>query len=217
MTGAGRPTLYFSPGATSFPAHVALKRAGLAFDLRRVDIHAGEQHSPAFRRLSPRGRVPVLEMGERAITEGLAIIVYADAVSPELGILPRAPAEAARAFEWLSFFNSTVQPAFAQIWRPERSLVSPEAHDALRSSGRVIAGRHMDFIEAGLRNRKGSVLGRLSICDAYVAMFWRWSGRAGFDLAAWPAIGDLSAALLLTPDVAETVRDEGLSAECWVS
>ena len=51
-------TLYYSPGACSFAAHAALEHIGAPFELRKVDVNRGENLSPEYLEINPRGRVP---------------------------------------------------------------------------------------------------------------------------------------------------------------
>src|SRR4051812_4303819 len=66
-------------------AAIALTEAGLAFDVKRVNLRAGEQKSAAHLALNPAGKVPVLvEHIEpaRVITQSSAIFFYADERAP---------------------------------------------------------------------------------------------------------------------------------------
>ena len=69
--------LYFSPVACSFSPHIALREAGLDFELVKVDLknHTLVSDGSDFTKINPKGYVPVLELdnGTR-LTEGPAII-----------------------------------------------------------------------------------------------------------------------------------------------
>jgi hypothetical protein len=56
--------LYFAPGACSFVPHTLLEASGAPFEPVMVKLHKGEQNSPAFRAVNPRGQVPVLVDGD---------------------------------------------------------------------------------------------------------------------------------------------------------
>ena len=58
--GARRPelVLYYSPGACSLAAHIALREAGLRFELRRTAIAQGEHLRTEYLAVNPRGRIP---------------------------------------------------------------------------------------------------------------------------------------------------------------
>ena len=47
-----------TPNGVKIP--IALEELGLDYELRRVDLAAGEQNTPAFHALNPNERIPVL-------------------------------------------------------------------------------------------------------------------------------------------------------------
>jgi glutathione S-transferase len=53
-------TLYFSPGACSMAAHIALEESGEEYQAQRVNFADAEQRSEGYLKLNPQGRVPTL-------------------------------------------------------------------------------------------------------------------------------------------------------------
>ena len=88
---------YFRSSA-SYRVRIALNLKGLAYET--VPVHltrgGGQQLAPGFRKLNPQALVPVLEDGERVLTQSLAIIEYLDEVHPQTPLLPQDPAARAR-------------------------------------------------------------------------------------------------------------------------
>ena len=68
--------LYYAPGACSRASHIALEEAGAPFERKRVDLAGGEQGGEAYRKINPKGRVPVLETDRGLLTETPAILAY---------------------------------------------------------------------------------------------------------------------------------------------
>ena len=67
--------LYFNPSVCSLAPHIALREAGLNFDLVKVDIRA---HTVAdgsdYYKINPKGYVPVLMLDNgELLTEGSVI------------------------------------------------------------------------------------------------------------------------------------------------
>ena len=90
-------TLYYSPGSCSLIVNCLLEELGVAFDARKVDVEAKEHHGAEYRKLNPKGKVPVLVTPEGPLTECLAIIEYVcDRHDPGHRWLP-APGSWARA------------------------------------------------------------------------------------------------------------------------
>jgi glutathione S-transferase len=68
--------LYYTPGACSLAAHIALQEAGASFEPIRIDLAAGQQRSAEYLVVNPRGRVPTLVVDGVAIDETIAILIH---------------------------------------------------------------------------------------------------------------------------------------------
>lgn len=69
-------TLYYSPGSCSLIVNCLLHELDVPFELKRVDVAAKEHHGEAYRKLNPKGKVPVLVTPDGPLTECLAIIEH---------------------------------------------------------------------------------------------------------------------------------------------
>ncbi|MFC3072292.1 glutathione S-transferase family protein [Shinella pollutisoli] len=113
----------------SFRPWIALEAAGIPFTEHLVpfDFPAG---NPAFRDLSPTGRVPVLHHGDVRVWESLAIIEYVADLFPGAGLWPRDIARRATAraisMEMLSGFRALRGACPMNIRRPRREIDLPD-------------------------------------------------------------------------------------------
>lgn len=108
-------TLYFCPGTSSMAAHIALHEVGAPFESRPLSLAKKENRTPAYLAINPEGKVPVLLIDGRPLTEVAAILFYLAKRFPEAGLLPQADTEAeAQAISWMSFIAATVHPARRQ-------------------------------------------------------------------------------------------------------
>lgn len=78
---------------------IGLHLKGLACDETYVNLRTGEHNEPAFRAVSPYGRIPVLEHEGRVLTQSLAILEWLDELHPEPPLLPTEPLARARVRE----------------------------------------------------------------------------------------------------------------------
>ncbi len=78
---------YFRSSA-SYRVRIALALKGLDYDYMPVHLLKNEQLGPAFAQISPAGLVPVLQDGDKLLTQSIAIIEYLDETHPEPSLLP---------------------------------------------------------------------------------------------------------------------------------
>ena len=78
---------YFRSSA-AYRVRIALNFKGLAAERRFIHLRKGEQRGPEYLELNPQGFVPTLIVGERRLTQSLAIIEYLDEKHPLPPLLP---------------------------------------------------------------------------------------------------------------------------------
>ena len=69
-------TLYHHPHSRAAAILWMLEEVGVDYELRWVDMQAGQQKSPELVGLNPMGKLPVLVDGEAVVTEVAAIGLY---------------------------------------------------------------------------------------------------------------------------------------------
>jgi glutathione S-transferase len=69
-------TLYHHPFSRAANVVFMLEEIGHPYELRYIDLTAGEQRSPEFRRVNPMGKLPALADGDMVVTESAAIGLY---------------------------------------------------------------------------------------------------------------------------------------------
>ena len=108
-------TFYFAPGSSSMAAHIALHEVGAEFEPRPVSFARKETREASFLALNPEGKVPLLLVDGRPMTEVAGILVYLARRYPEARLMPSGDPEAeGQVVSWMSFIASTVHPARRQ-------------------------------------------------------------------------------------------------------
>lgn len=83
--------------AAAFRVRIALNLKGIACEETFIDLDAGDQHQPEFRRINPQGAVPALFDGDGPpLTQSLAILDYLEETHPQNPLLPAEPRARAR-------------------------------------------------------------------------------------------------------------------------
>ena len=85
---------YFRSSA-AFRVRIALHMKGLAFDRRYIHLRKGDQRKPEYLAENPQGLVPTLVVGERRLTQSMAIVEYLDERHPLPPLLPQGPEDRA--------------------------------------------------------------------------------------------------------------------------
>jgi len=109
--------------------HIMLAETGLPHCVHRVDIGAGQQHRPDYKKINPNAKIPAIidqdgpDGKPLAIFESGAILVYLAKKSGML--LPTEPFARYATLEWLMFQVSSIGPMFGQAYHfrsaaPER-------------------------------------------------------------------------------------------------
>lgn len=100
----------FWRSSASYRVRIALNLKGLAYDQVTYQLRAGEQTGETYLRLNPQGLVPALQMGDRVLTQSLAICEYLDEVHPTPALLPKEPWARARVRAFCEVIACDVHP-----------------------------------------------------------------------------------------------------------
>jgi glutathione S-transferase len=204
-------TLYYAPGSSSMAPHIALEEAGAEYDAKFVDEDAGEQHTDAYRRINPRGKVPALRLADGTVlVENIAIQTYIAHTHPDAKLLPGDPTGEGRAFSLMSFFATAMHPAFAHVWRPERYTNEPSAERGIRAKGLETFFGHCREIDALLVGREW-FLGPFSTVDCYGFVFYGWGRRVDLPMHTLENYSAHKNRMLARPAVQRVLRREGVA------
>lgn len=212
--------LYFAPGACSFVPHALLETAGEAFEPVLVKLHKGENNTPEYKALNPRGQVPVLVDGGEVITQIVAIVSYLNDRFAQCNFLPRESLARTRVLETLAWMNNTVHPTFTHVFMPYKFAGTAEAQAEIKTFNSALYASMLGEIEAmaasaaqgGRPYLGGAHFGPL---DAYALTLLRWGGFAGHDPQGYPALWALVQRVATLPAVARAIERERLQLNVY--
>ncbi|WP_112320960.1 glutathione S-transferase family protein [Oceanibium sediminis] len=186
-------TLYWEQMAGSIVVQAMLESIGADYDLRYVDMGAGEHQAPAFLKINPAARIPVLGLpGGRALGETAAIVTLLGERHPQSGLTPQPgdPDRAAFLF-WLSVMATAGYITSGRVGHPERFARDDSAIAQVKAQGDADYVTFFDLMERSIEG-DGHFLARgLGALDFYVAMLAEWISDRDGVLAERPALRKL--------------------------
>lgn len=107
--------LYYWPTPNGHKISVMLEECGIEYDVKPVNIGAGDQFDPHFLRISPNNRMPAIVDTDTGISvfEGGAILIYLAEKSGKL--LPAADAARFEVLQWLFWQAGGLGPMAGQL------------------------------------------------------------------------------------------------------
>ena len=184
-------TLIYAPGSSSFATHIALQEIGAQFESRRLSIADKQTRTPEHLALNPAGKVPVLLIDGRPLTEVAATLYYLAKRYPEAGLLP--PDDdiegQAQVISWMSYVASGLHP----VWRQGLDIAIPA----------------FDVADQRLGNNEWAVGGTYSIADIHLfRLYWRLAGVHDLPAGTLPNLKRHHDQMMQRPAVIHTIEIE---------
>ena len=197
--------LYYTPGACSMAVDIALREAGLTFDMERVDLQGRKTETGAdFTAVNPKGYVPALQLDNgEVLTEAAVVLQYVADQKPESGLIPKAGTlERYRVQELLHFISTELHKSFG-------ALFNPAASEDMKKASMDNITRRFGYLNEKLGD--GYLTGpQFTVADAYLCTVLGWCNFLKLDLSPWPKLGAYAGRCMGRPKVLETLKAEGL-------
>jgi GSH-dependent disulfide-bond oxidoreductase len=167
---------YYHPTPNPLKISLFLEEAGLPYEVVAVDTSKGEQHSPAFRKINPNGKVPAIVDTdgpggrEARVFDSNAILLY---LAEKTGQFGGSTEDRPELLSWLLFIASGLGPFSGQAVHFQ--FVAPAGSDYAVNRYRREAERHYQVIEDHLTGRTFMVGDSYTIADMSL---WGWIDRA---------------------------------------
>ena len=198
--------LYYSPGACSLSAHIALQEAGLAYTPVLASTKSHKlQDGTDFYSINPLGYVPVLELDDGTrLREGPAIVQYiADQVplkmlAPQNGTLQRY-----RLQEWLSFIGTELHKGFSPLFNP----ATPEEYKAI---ARERLQQRLQWVDNQLAGKQYLMGDQFTVADGYLFTVTNWTQPTKLDISGLAHLAAYRERVGARPAVQAAMKAEGL-------
>ncbi len=107
--------LYTAPTPNGYKVSIALEEMQIPYEVRAIDLAAGEQKQPEYLAICPNGRIPAIvdkAEGDFAVFESGAIMLYLAEKSGQF--LPSDAKGRSRVIQWLMFQMGGIGPMMGQ-------------------------------------------------------------------------------------------------------
>jgi glutathione S-transferase len=175
--------LYYSPGACALGVQIALRDAGMQFQMVKVDLGKKTTTEGDYRAVNPKGYVPALLRDDGTLmTEAQVILQWISDQKPELNLLPKAGTAARyKALEWLNFIATEIHKSIGSLYN---SYYSEEG------KVKVIQRIHtrLAVLEEQLSKNPYLLGNDYSVCEPYLYNVLRWTKPTKIDMSQYKAI-----------------------------
>lgn len=193
-------------------AYVALTEKGIPFEHEQV-IPFGV--SAEYRKISPLGKIPAFQDGDRTLADSSVIIAYLERTHPQPALYPSDAYDYARALWFEEFGDGGLAPVLgAKVFFPK--VIGPrffKQEPNLAEIQKVIDTEIpplFDYLEGELGNNDYLVGNKFSIADIGVATIFVNYGFAGYgvDSTRWPKLAAYVNRVLSRPSFKDVVDKE---------
>lgn len=198
--------LYYSPGACSLSPHIALREAGLSFDLALASTKTKKLADGSdFLAINPKGQVPALQLdGGEVLTEGPAIVQYIADQAPASGLAPAAGTLARyRLMEWLNFITSELHKSFSPLFTPGTS-------DDAKAAAKARLMDRLGWVDTQLAGKDYLMGKQFTVADGYLFTVTNWTNFVGMDISGLTNLAAFMGRVAARPKVQEALKAEGL-------
>jgi len=181
-------TLYGHPRSRTFRVLWVLAETGLPCEFVQIPAAEAAQDERITRR-NPIGKIPVLQDGERVLTESMVIGYYLarKAGSP---LLPADLMGECQVLQWTSWVGAEVERPLTLLYQ-HRVLFPPERRrPELADAAEPELKRPFDALERALADRPWLLGSEFTLADLHVAVVMVMTRFLRMDLAPWPRVRD---------------------------
>ena len=158
-----------------------------ALTCKTVDMKAGEHKTPAFLKMNPNGKVPVLVDGNFQLWESNAIACYIASKDPSRRLLPAGAEQRANIDKWLYWQTAHLSPAIGKIsyeryWKKYMGL--GECDESVVTASMPDVNKFLGVLDSQLATHQW-VAGDLSVADFVLAAAVMFVDTIQLDISQW--------------------------------
>jgi glutathione S-transferase len=201
-------TLYYSAQSRAIRPRWLLEEAGVPYELKRLNLQAGEQKKPEYLKINPNGAVPALVDGDLTLFESAAICQYLADKFPEKHLAPPLGSrDRALYYQWIHFAMSGLEPPAVNIFL--HTMIKPEAErlPSLVTESRAQLKAALQVVEGAVAGKTFLVGDALTAADVMIGSTLAWAQMMGMLGDGLPATTAYLGRLAARPAFQRTMAD----------
>ena len=179
----------YAASGNCYKIRLVAAHVGLSLERRTYDIMKGETRTPEFlAEVNPNGRIPVLQDGDRFLTESNAICFF---LANGTKLIPDGHYDQADMLRWMFWEQYSHEPNIATLRFWMRYVGLDALADAQRvqiSQKREAGLAALDLMDRHLAERRWFAADQFGLADICLFAYTHLADEANFDLEAYPAI-----------------------------
>lgn len=198
--------LYYSAGACSLAAHIALEEAGLKYEAISAPTKTKQLPDGSdYRQVNPLGYVPYLVLDDgQALRECAIICQYVADQAPARALIPPCGSMARYQLQmWMHFTATELHKGFSPLFNP-----------AMPAEAKQVAltrlQERLKFVDGELAGKAFVMGSDYSVADAYLFTVTHWAKPMAIDLAPYPNLLAWRERVAARPAVQAAMKAEGL-------
>ena len=160
---------YFHPTPNPMKIALLLEETGLEFEVVPIDTLKGEQHTEAFLKVNPNGKLPAIEDDGKRVFDSTAILMY---LAEKTGKLLPKEEDKAEFLSWMMLLASGLGPFSGQSVHFHH--MAPEDIPYAKNRYMSEAERYYSILDKHLEGREFMIGDSYTICDISA---WGWIDR----------------------------------------
>lgn len=198
--------LYYSAGACSLAAHIALEEAGLKYEAISAPTKTKLLPDGSdYRKVNPLGYVPYLVLDDgQALRECAIICQYVADQAPARALIPPCGSMARYQLQmWMHFIATELHKGFSPLFNP----AMPD--EAKKISLARLQDR-LKFVDGELAGKTYLMGTDFTVADGYLFTVTNWAKPMAIDLSPYPNLLAWRERVAARPAVLAAMKAEGL-------
>ena len=177
--------LYYALNTCALAPYVTLTEAGASFEVKPLNFRKNEQRLPAYLRLNPKHKVPLLMVDGDPLTESPAIQIWIARNFPQAKLLPSDPWQELKAISILSWCASGIHPYLSRINGPSKVCDVAGAEQGVIQAAKNLLFENYKVADAMLAGRE-FFFDHFTAADAHFFWCLRRGAQLGAEATEFP-------------------------------